>query len=162
MTLVQKIKSYFLTYGFHSWNAMDWNDYGLYFQEPDGNALLDISRYLRDHLQEAETPGNDSLRLNLKKAQSSASLDQLIATVREVLESDYRATRPESLDYDWDFRYVMDFDPRCGETIRISTAIKAAKNRNCVYALLAIRKSGGCYYCWKPGQNSHSHETILQ
>ena len=150
MSLIRKIKSYFIKYEFSSWKDFDRNNYDLKFSMMDDEILLDIGSYIKNNLKESRQIGNKRHRLKDTSAIECRSLDELLPVIRDIIKKDYRETSVESILHKWDFQYFLSEHSQCENTICISNALTAtaSQNGNCVYPLASVRKYNNSYYCW--------------
>ncbi|HEX8561902.1 MAG TPA: hypothetical protein VF676_02875 [Flavobacterium sp.] len=154
MTLIQKIKTYFIRNEFCSWKNFHWDDYEFTFQILTEESLLDIGLYVKENLEPSKQIGNKRHRLLENKSVKCESLDELLPVLRDIIRNDYSETVVESVKYKWDFRYFVARHERCENTIRICNGLRTTEGSqgNCIYPLATIRKYNGNYYCW-----NHAH-----
>ncbi len=150
MSLIRKIKSYFIKYEFNTWKDFSTDQYDLKFGKLNDEILLDIGSYIKNNLRESKQVGNKRHRLKEDNAISCRSLDELLPEIRTIINKDYRETAAESVLYNWDFQYFLSEHAMCENTICISNALKAnnTPSGNCIYPLASVRKVNDVYYCW--------------
>ena len=154
MTLIQKIKTYFIRNEFVSWKHFDLDTYDLKFGKLDTEILLDIGIYIKRNLENAKQIGNKKHRLDESSSTKYESLDGLLPVIEKILHSDFMETSAESIQYKWEFQYFVSPHERCENTIRICNSLRTTEgaNGNCIYPLATIRKFNDHYYCW-----NHAH-----
>ena len=150
MTLIQKIKTFFIKNDFGSWKDFRWDQFDFQFQKLNDETLLDIGNHVKFNLKPSRQIGNKRHRLPETAAIKCTNLDALLPLIKQVITEDYRETLAESLTYNWEFNYFLCEHPRCENTIRICNGLRSKDETpgNCIYPLITIRKFNGHYYCW--------------
>ncbi len=150
MTLIQKIKTFFVKNDFGSWKNFRCDRYEIVFRKLDNEVLLDIGNYIKKNLKPSRQIGNKRHRLPEHASTRCGDLDSLLPIIREVIINDYYETLVESQTYNWDFTYFVAEHERCENTIRICNMLRSKDEKpgNCIYPLITIRKINGQYYCW--------------
>lgn len=150
MTLIQKIKSYFIKRRFHLWNDFHWDGHDLKFHSVNNETLLDIGSYIKNNLEESTEIGNKRHRLIEAKGIKCATLNELLPLLREIITADFKQTSIESMFHDWEFEYFVGRHALCENTICISNGLRDRDGQggHCVYPLATVRKHDNHYFCW--------------
>lgn len=150
MTLIHKIKSYFVKHEFHLWKDFSYGKYALRFGEPSEDILLEIGSFIKDNLVESAQAYDEKFRLKEKTAIMCDSLDELLPLIRKAITADYPETLAQSREYNWQFQYFLNNHHSSKDTICVSNGLTSNEqlSKNCIYTLASIRKFEGKYYCW--------------
>ena len=149
MTLIRKLKTYFINNDFYSWRHFQSNQYELKFDRLTDEILLDMGVYIKSTLESSDEIGNVRHRLHEKTGRKCADLDQLLPFLQKIIDGDYQETCAESQAYNWEFTYFVARHERCENTIQIRNGLRTRDSKgNCIYQLATVRKFDGNYYCW--------------
>jgi hypothetical protein len=147
MNIIEKIKEFFRKKEYIEIKDFDLKKFDVRFKEIDEEKLIDISSYIRKHLNNSNNLKVEE-SLNENESQEFKKFDNLILKIDQIIKDDFKDTFTQSEKMNWEFCYFLE---NKNGNIFINNSLTKGDQTigNVIYSLAIIRKFNNSYFLWE-------------